>query len=560
MVQLTGKAAMNPENTQSSCDVIVIGGGENGLLCASYLARTGAKTVLLNRHREWNVDGGLRTDEYQGPYHFDLLPPYMLIMGERAPCHSDLQLAQQSLAYVTPAVQIAFHHKDGRALVLHRDPQKSAAAIARFSAQDAQRFLAMYGEFRQLSEEILIPALYAPDGDTGVEAQLGWTDLGKRLAELSAQTPRELVDGYGFENPRVREAILYLATFWGLDPHEAGIGQVAVLWVYALMSSSIARAGNKAVAKALYHCFLGSGGDYPGNVRADRILVQDNKAAGVRLQDGREIRARAVVSTLNAEETFLDLVGEGHLSGRLAEACRAWQWQETSLLSCHFGYRGQAPAYRAAGFDPDANQAYIHIFGVEDAGDVEAIYQTIGNGAIPQGHGRAICATQFDEFHAGFGQVYGPLQTLRFEVPVPSRLARGQWKEARAASHQAALETWRRYADNVPGEPLSYLDIGTPDDLQRRLPSFKQGSFLGGKYTSTRMGYTGTRPACSSYRSEIPGLYLGGAPTHPGGLIHFASGYNAAGVAARDLHLDKWWPEPAYVQAARKNSYLPKNG
>ncbi|MGH3639596.1 MAG: phytoene desaturase family protein [Mycobacterium sp.] len=548
---------MTSATTRAACDVIVLGGGDNGLVCASYLARAGAKTVLLAGPGESDVIGNLRTEEFQGPYRFDLLPPYMLTMGERAPCHIDLHLAQQSLAYVTPAVQIAFHHADDRALVFHRDPEKSAAAVARFSAADAQRFLAMYGEFRLLCEEILIPSLYAPDGDTGVAAQFGSTDLGRRLADLSARTPIDIVDDYGFESPAVREALLYLATFWGIDPDAAGIGQVAVLWVYCLLNSSIVRAGNVAAARALYQSFLASGGDSPGNARVDRILVENERASGVRLENGREIRARAVVSTLNAEETFFDLIGANQLPIGMAEACHAWQWQEASMLGCHFGYRGEAPSYRAAAFDPDANEAYLHIFGVEEAGDVEAICETIRAGAIPRGHGRAICATQFDEFHAGFGQVYGPLQTLRFDVPVPVRLTDGEWHDTRAACRQAALDLWRHHAKGVVDGPLSYSGVVTPVDLHQRLPSFKLGSFMGGKYTIDRMGYGGIRSAGSRYRSEIPGLYMGGASTHPAGLIHFAAGYNAAGVIAGDLQLDTWWDEPGSVRAARENGYLP---
>ena len=77
----------------------------------------------------------------------------------------------------------------------------------------------------------------------------------------------------------------------------------------------------------------------------------------------------------------------------------------------------------------------------------------------------------------------------------------------------------------------------TPVELQRRLPSFKHGSFLGGAYTKGRMGYSGTKPG-AGYRSEIPGLYIGGPSTHAGGIIHFAAGYNAASVVARDLNLE----------------------
>ena len=482
-----------------------------------------------------------------------------MTLGERAPCHADLELAQHSLAYVTPAVQIAFHHEDDRALVLHRDPEKSAASVARFSAGDAVRFLAMYREFQLLCEQILLPSLYVPDGDMEVAAQLRSTSLGRRLAVLSAQTPVEIVDSYGFESARVREAILYLATFWGLDPRAAGVGQIVVLWVYCLMNSSIAKGGNVSAAKALYQSFLESGGDYPGNVLVDRLLLERNVVAGVRLEDGREIRARAVVSTLNVEETFLDLVGERHLSRGLAEACRAWEWPAASLLSCHFGSTGPAPTYRSAEFDPDVNEAYLHVFGVSKDGDVEAIHRAIRDDAIPQGHGRAICATQFDEFHAGFGQVDGPLRTLRFEVPVPSRPVDLDWKDSHRACQQAALDIWRRYAKNVVDGHVSYSQVVTPVDLQRSLPSMKQAFPLGGSYTAGRMGYGGARSACSAYRSEIPGLYLGGASTHTGGLIHFAAGYNAARTVADDLRLERWWDEPAIVREARQGGYLTES-
>ena len=549
---------MITKKTQNACDVIVIGGGDNGLLCAAYLAKTGAKTMLLERHTKWDSAGSLRTEEFQGPYRFDLLPPYLLTMGERAPCHKDLQLAQQSLSYITPEVQVAFHHQDGRALVLHRDPEMSALAIRRFCPADAPRFLAMYGEFRQMCEEILIPALYAADGDGGVATQLRVTALGKRLAVLSVQTAIEIVDSYGFENPQVREAMLYLATFWGLDPKESGIGQVVALSVYGLLNSSIVKSGNVAAAKALYQGFMESGGDYPGDILVERILVENGKAVGVRLVNGREIRARAVVSTLDAEETFLGLVGQDQLSCGLSEACRSWEWQESSLLACHFGYKGAAPTYHAAKYDPASNEAYINVFGVEHAGDVEAIHQAIRKGAIPEGHGRAICATQFDPFHAGFGHVEGPLQTLRFEVPVPGRLTGREWKNAHAACQQAALETWRHYASKVVDGSLSYSRVVTPHELQRSQPSFKRGSFLGGQYTAARMGYGAKQSSCSSYRSEIAGLYMGGASTHPGGLIHFAAGYNAAGLVARDLELDHWWDEPASVRTARDKGYLPE--
>lgn len=278
------------------------------------------------------------------------------------------------------------------------------------------------------------------------------------------------------------------------------------------------------------------------------------------LNDGFEVRARAVVSTLSGPGTFLDLVGDAALSDDLVNACRDWEWQETSLLTCHYGYKGEAPTYYSAQFDADANNAYIHVFGVDNAGDVENIHKAIARGEIAEGHGRAICATQFDEFHAGFGQMNRSLQTLRFETLVPSRLASREWADVGKSQRESALALWRRYATGVVDGTLSYSSVVTPPELQRRLPGNPQASFLGGKYTARRMGYGCATPACSQYRSEIESLFMGGATTHPGGLGHFAAGYNAAGLVASSLGLNGRWDEPAFVQAARANGYLPGAG
>ena len=100
----------------------------------------------------------------------------------------------------------------------------------------------------------------------------------ERTTHPWSTTHAEIVDGFGFENPHVHEAMLYLATFWGLDPNEAEVGHVAVLWLYCMMNASLARSGNVAAAKAMYQSFLRSGGDYPGNVRVERTLISGQRA------------------------------------------------------------------------------------------------------------------------------------------------------------------------------------------------------------------------------------------------------------------------------------------
>lgn len=483
--------------------MIVLGGGDNGLLCAAQLAKAGANTLLLERRG--NVAGNLITEEFQGPYRFDLTAPYAIMLGERAPCHRELGLAELGVAYVTPEVQIAFHHSDGRALVFHRDPEKSAAAIGRFASADAETFRRMYREFRDLSEEILIPSLSNSDaGDVSAALKDGPTPLAKRLSEVSQMSPVELIDSYAYESSEVREALLYLATFWGLAPDQRGVGHIASLWVYCLLNSSIVRGGNISVARALYQSFLESGGDSEYEVNVEQLLVEAGKLVGVRLESGREIRARAVVCAAGLED-------EQPSPDDMARNLTAYG--NTSLLTCHYGYRGEAPVYRSAAFDPDSNEAFIHVFGIQRPGDVKTVYQTVESGEIPAGHGRALCATQFDEFHAGFSHVHGPLQTLRFEVPAPAQLDSDS-KTLRTSWRDAALATWRQYADNVVDGPLSYDNVITPTDIRRRLPGFK---------------------LAPHGENNVEGLYMGTGSTYPGGLIYLTTGSCAADRVARDI-------------------------
>jgi len=426
--------------TGARYDVIVVGGGDHGLVCAATLAKAGAKVALFEQKKIWDIAGNLRTPEFQGPYRFDLMPPYALAMAARAPCVAELGLAQRGLAFIHPPVVMAFHHTDDRALVFHRDPAKSAAAIARFCAADADHFLRLYAALEALCEQMLIPALFGADVEPVPDG-------------FAAMSPAVLIDSYGFESPAVREALLYIATLWGLDPEQAGVGHAAILSLYSLLNASMIKSGNVAAANALYQCLLSDGGDCPVDVRVEQIVSEGGKAVGVRLTDGRTIRALAVVN-----------------------ACDARAPQAASLLSCHFGYRGGAPSYRAAPYDEAVEQAYIHVFGIEAAGDVAAVHTAIRNGEIPPGHGRAMWTTQIDPFHAGFGHAVGPLQTLRFDIPVPSNLAGGTWKDEHSASRETALAIWGRYTSSLIDGTTSYARTVTPDDLARTLPSFPDGA------------------------------------------------------------------------------------
>ncbi len=172
-------------NLDKNYDVIIIGGGPNGLTAAGYLAGTGAKTLLLERHHEGG--GGLVTEEFSG-FRFNTHAKLMLMM-DCAPAYSDLDLENWGCRYVIPDAAISLLTRDGRALTLHSDIYKSAESIAQFSKTDAERYVDVMKDWYTIVNEALIPATYAlplPMLDMVISYQK--SQVGEVVNELALET------------------------------------------------------------------------------------------------------------------------------------------------------------------------------------------------------------------------------------------------------------------------------------------------------------------------------------------------------------------------------------
>src|SRR5512139_822367 len=123
-------------------DAIVIGGGPNGLTTAAYLIKAGAKVLMVEKRRE--MGGGAASDNCGG-FRYQPHATYMM-MGELMPFYRDIDVASDGVQIVVPEVQAALLPKSGPPLVFYQDPIKTAASIAKHSAEDAKRFEALYKE------------------------------------------------------------------------------------------------------------------------------------------------------------------------------------------------------------------------------------------------------------------------------------------------------------------------------------------------------------------------------------------------------------------------------
>jgi phytoene dehydrogenase-like protein len=116
------------------------------------------------------------------------------------------------------------------------------------------------------------------------------------------------------------------------------------------------------------------------------------------------------------------------------------------------------------------------------------------------------------------------------------------WDALKTQHLNTVLARWREYAPNLTDEVILNRFAFTPLDTERHFPNMAQGDLNVGWFNAAQIGANRPLPALSQYRTPVGGLYLCGACTHPGGNITGLPGYNAAGVIARDLGLQPWWP------------------
>jgi phytoene dehydrogenase-like protein len=505
--------------------------------------------ALVERGAE--TGGGLVTQELSG-FRLNHHATYML-MAERMPPVRDLDLADRGVQFVRPEVQAAFLFANRRALLLYTDPARTEAAVEAFAPGDGARFRRMLDEFDEMCEAFLLPATYAPPLPP-LEQMLALSEtdeLGERIAEISDLAPSEIIERYEFRDPHVAAAFLYLATMFGLEAEEGGLGFLVPIYVSRLMQSALVRGGSHQLASALRRALEEAGGDVLTATPVEQILIEDGRAVGVRLPGPRELRGRAVVSTLNPQQTFLDLLAPDVVETDVRRVLSEWEWERTSLFLFNDGIVGEPPRYE--GYPEDANRALLAVMGYETAADVIDHQNETAAGERSRIAGHGSTPSLFDPLMVPAHVPMGPHHVLRWECWAPFD---ADWSRAAAEAYRReCFDFWCHYAPNLRQARSRVRIAWTPPDIEAHLPTMKRGSIKHGAYTSLQMGYNRPVPECSAYRTPVDGLYVAGSSVHPGGMVIAGPGYNAARTVAEDLGAPLW-DEPEMVVRARERGYF----
>jgi phytoene dehydrogenase-like protein len=537
-------------------DVIIIGSGPNGLAIAAYLSKAGQKVLLLEKRFE--AGGGLATEQVTLPEYYHNTHAVYKMMVDYAPVYTDFEFeTRYGVKHIFPEVQIAMPLSDGRCICLYRDVEKTCASLAKFSQKDADSYRQMHQKYEEMMENILGPQTYVPmEAAPMMAAKAEMTELGRELSAMAEMTPEEIVCDL-FENEQVRTLMLYMACHWGLDYNQSGVSYMVPIYLNRMVNYRLTAGGSHRVSNALLKSIFENQGQIRTGVEIKRIMVEGGEAKGVELQDGTQFMAnKAVVSTIDTHKTFLEYVGKDNLEQEFTDMIEAWQWEKWSLCDIHLAM-AEPPNFKAAGSEPDANNAFIYVLGYEGLADLTGHWEAMRSGEMPADAGYNCCfPSVHDPFQAPPGRASGLISQM-----APFDLKEGgseKWLNYRAREEtiENRLAILERYAPNITRDKVLWTYLTTPADIQNKFANMVRGSYKQGAYHPLQMGFLRPNQDCSHYRTPVKNLYLGGASVAPGGMIIFGPGYNCSNAIAEDHDIERWWKEPDYVTAARENGYI----
>ena len=532
-------------------DVAVVGAGHNALVAAAYLARAGRRVAVFERAAR--PGGAVQTRD-------DLIPGCRIDVGSSAhilihltPILQELDLAAYGLRYVD-CDPWAYHPlEDGRAILFWKDVDRTCESIAAVSPEDAEAYRRFLDRWRPISRAVLRTFLAPPS-----PGRLAWTmAAGGGFARGGGPLLQEILGSYrqllntSFRHPAVRAAIEWIAAQSGPPPTELGTAPLAG-WQPLYHESGVRRAvgGSGALTDALVAAIRDAGGEVHPAAPVQRILVEGGRAVGVRVGRGEEaglplgaphppegpgrtVRAKAVLAGCHAATTF------GRLLADVPEAAPLRAAVARARVGNGFGMivrclTSELPRYPGAPADgsPEAMHQGLQLL-CPPAPYLDHAYADYLRGELPRAP--AVVAMTWSAVDRSIVPE-GKHLLFAWGQYHPYALARGGWDVA--AGRRAAddlLAAVGRFAPNVPG-CVEETYVQTPADLERELGLYS-GNVMHLEMSLDQMFSFRPAPSLAGYRTPIPGLFLTGASTHPGGGVFGASGRNAARLMLRDRAL-----------------------
>jgi phytoene dehydrogenase-like protein len=523
-------------------DVVIIGGGHNGLVCAAYLAAAGLKVTVLERR---SVTGGAAvTEEFVPGFRNSVAAYTVSLLNPKVA--ADLELAKHGLRIVNRPFSNFLPTDDGRYLLTGGGG--SIAEIAKFSQKDAAALPAYEAALETIADLLRDLVLETPPNLTSgswrdaIPELLGAARLGNRmrrltmderrtLLELFATSAGEFLDGW-FESAPIK-AVLGFDGIVGnyASPYAAGSAYVLLHHVFGEVNGvkgawGHAIGGMGAIAQAMHRACIARGVTIHTGCAVAEVLVENGRAVGVVTAAGETIRAGRVVSNIHPQLLYEKLIDPQHLADDFrARIARYKSGSGTFRMNVALSELPSFTCLPGPGPHLSAGIILAPTLDYMETAWIDARQTGWSKAPIVE----MLIPSTLDDSLAPAGQHVASL----FCQHVAPELPDGQsWDDHRETVADLMIATVDKAA---PGFAASVIgrQIKSPLDLERDF-GLVGGDIFHGKLTLDQLFSARPMLGHADYRGPIAGLYMCGAGTHPGGGVTGAPGHNAARAILAD--------------------------
>jgi phytoene dehydrogenase-like protein len=521
----------------SERDVVIVGGGHNGLACANYLARAGLDVLVLERR---DVVGGAAVTEEPWPgYRVSSASYVVSLMPERIVAELDLKRFGYEVSIITPDYFVPF--PDGTSLTLWGDLRRDAENIAKLSKRDADAYVE-FDEYFERVASLVKSLLYVVPPNLTLRDLPAWIGTLGRLRRFTGRDVAEIVRLFTmsasdfldewFEDQRVKGAMATQAIIgaW-CGPMTPGSAYVLMHhWIGEVDGHSGAwgwvKGGMGGVTEAMRRSAQAVGAEVRTGAEVRRIAVNDEgRAYGVELDDGSLVRARRVVSNAHPITTYLDLVGEERLPDEVVRDVRRYRTRSGSL-KVHLAV-SELPTFPSWDQEGDPHRGLV-----ATSPSIEYLERAFDDAKYGRASEHPYTEIVFPTAHEDGLAPKGKHLVIGFSQFGPYELRDGSWDTERQAYGERVIAEFERYAPGFASS-VEHVEVLAPPDIEERF-GLLGGNIMQGELTPDQMFSLRPIPGYGDYRTPIEGMYLCGGGTHPGGGVMGIPGRNASTVILRD--------------------------
>lgn len=501
-------------------DVIIVGAGHNGLVSAAYLARAGKRVLVVERNEKV---GGMTSSGFmipEAPNHLVTPCAIEIIYLRQTGIIEELALEKYGLSMIEPDPPYAYLHPDGRSIALFRDMKRTADDIARIHPEDGKAYL-KFMEVLDALYEIGTPVMALDQARPQpkqllklIAALIRNRKLRRELEAIASATSDQVACEW-FQHPATIGYLTGIAAGAGPIDQDGNAAAYTMISMLHRIGTGKPIGSLQSLSNALAKSVEAADGRIEVNAPVAEILVEDGSTKGVRLEDGRVITAEVVVATCDPKLAYKMVTPGGierRLMQRMEHAPMARDNAAPFLANVALSKPLTLKKHQDMRHDDADLTKAVGMIGLPD--DVRESFWAARRGEIPPRHALSVTPTSnIDPSQVPEGQSVAYIYLAAIAV----KLRESDWTQAhKDYAMKTILAQVSEFYDGFDAEIGRFVE--SPIDRQKRV-NISNGCVTHIDFAASRSGLKRPAYGLGGNKPVVPGFFLGGAGTHPGGGV-----------------------------------------